>query len=323
MTRKQGRFYFAALARSHVRMYSGAVKLLQREGFDCRCIDLDDVFFLKTAKPAFADEGLSSISLVDADAQLEAGDILVVANDWVPAPLVQLLNGCRQRGIVAVGCIDGCRFAKDNNYRNVDHVLGWGSSCLQHYPQTGIVVGSPEIEAAWQSRPQFADPPFAAVNYKFTYHRQAGREQWTDIVRKACAKAGVAARFSRHPADKGQDPLNLPTEEMSVLLRDASLLISRPSTTIYHAMAAGKPVVFLPTLNEELVEFSEPMGAYEVSKSRAELVQMIRQALDERASYRERCRAFFERHVSIDPKRPAAERMAAALRDINRGTDPS
>jgi hypothetical protein len=322
MTRTQGRFYFVVLTRSHLRMYSGAVRLLQSEGFDCRYVELDDVFLPKLAKAALAAEGLNSISLADANAQLEAGDIVVVGNDWVPPELVALLNGRRQRSIVAVGCIDGCRFAKENHYHNVDRVLGWGPSCLEHFPQTGIVVGSPEIEAAWQSRPQFAEPPFAAVNYKFTYERQGGRAQWIDIVKKACDEAGVAARFSRHPADK-EDPLNLPTEAMSDLLREASLLITRPSTVIYQSCAAGKPVVFLPTLKEELVEFSEPMGAYERPKSAAELVRMIRRALDERDSYRERCRAFFGRHVSIDPKRPAAERMAAALRAISRGTGPS
>ena len=323
MTRTQRRFYFVALTRSHVRIFSGAVRLLQSEGFDCRYVDAEDAFGSNLAKPALAADGLSSIPLVAAETELQAGDILVAANDWTPDRLVALLDRRKQRGIVAVGCIEGCRFAKENHYLNVDHVLGWGPSCLEHYPKSGVIVGSPEVEAAWQSRPQFSEPPFAAVNYKFVYERNVGREQWTRVVMKACAAAGVAARFSRHPADKGADPLDLHTEEMPDLLRNASLVITRPSTVVYQACAAGKPVVFLPTYDEELVEFSEPMGAYERPKSSAELVQMIRQALDERESYRERCRAFFERHVSIDPKQSAAERMAAALRAINRGTGPS
>jgi len=316
MSGTQGRFYFALLARSHLRMYSGAVDQLRSEGFDCRFVNLDDEFTLKSAGPALQAAGQSSIPLTVAKEELEAGDILVVSNDWVPPALVELLNSRKQRGIVAVGCIDGCRFAKDNNYRNVDHVLGWGPSCLKHYPQTGIVVGSPEIESMWQDRPRFAVPPFAAVNYKFTYHRQGGRDHWTDIVTKACEEVGIASRLSRHPADTSAAALKLKSEELSDLLRDCSLLISRPSTAIYQAQAAGKPVVFLPMPKEELVEFAEPMGAYETPKSVPDLARMIRQALAERSSYRERCRAFFEHHVSIDPKRPATERMAAALRDI-------
>jgi hypothetical protein len=125
-------------------------------------------------------------------------------------------------------------------------------------------------------------------------------------------------RFSRHPADEGHDPLNLPTEELSDLLRDGALLITRPSTAVYQAMAAGKPVVLLPMSDEDLGEFAEPMGAYVRPNSPTELLRLIRQALGERGSYRERCRAFFERHVSIEPGNPAAERMAAALRSINR-----
>ena len=103
---------------------------------------------------------------------------------------------------------------------------------------------------------------------------------------------------------------------MSVLLRDRSLLITRPSTAVYQAQAAGKPVIFLRMQNEELVEFADPMGAFDQPNSPAELVQMVRRALEQRHSYRERCRAFFERHVSIDLQRPVAERMAAALRAI-------
>ena len=52
-----------------------------------------------------------------------------------------------------------------------------GRRAWNNFPQTGVVVASPEIEAAWQARPQFADPPFAAVNYKFVYERTDGREK--------------------------------------------------------------------------------------------------------------------------------------------------
>jgi hypothetical protein len=89
---------------------------------------------------------------------------------------------------------------------------------------------------------------------------------------------------------------------------------------MYQAQAAGKLVIFLPIQKEELVEFADPMGAFDQPTSPAELVQMIRRALEQRHSYRERCRAFFERHVSIDPQRPVAERMAAALRAV--GSNP-
>jgi hypothetical protein len=310
------KFWFCVLNRNHLRMFAGAVTRLQQEGFDCSYVDLDDEFNLKTARPALAAKGLGSIPFAAAQPQFAAGDIVVVGNDWVPDSLVALIKGRRERRLVVVGCIDGCRFAKEGNYRNVDHVLGWGASCLRHYPRTGIAVGSPEIESMWQDRPRFAEPSFAAVNYKFTFERQGAREVWTNIVRKACAEVGVEARFTRHPADLGADPLNLKSEELSDLLADCSLLISRPSTAIYQAQAAGKPVVFLPTDNEQVVEFGEPMGAYGRPTNYGELVQMIRQALAERSSYRERCRAFFEHHVSIDPDRPATERMAAALRDI-------
>ena len=158
------RFYFCVHTRSHLRIFADTVRRLQSEEFDCRYVDVDDILRLQLGKAALAAASLSSIPLDVAKAEIEAGDILVVGVDWAPEGFAQLIDSLRRRGIVAVGCVDGCRFAKEDHYRHVDHVLGWGPSCLEYFPQTGIVVGSPEIEAAWEARPRFAEPPFAAVN---------------------------------------------------------------------------------------------------------------------------------------------------------------
>jgi hypothetical protein len=84
---------------------------------------------------------------------------------------------------------------------------------------------------------------------------------------------------------------------------------------MYEAMAAGKPIVFFPQ-DEDIGEFAEPFGAFKPVAAATELSGLILRALDERTTYRARSRAFLERHVSIEPQRPAPLRIACALGDL-------
>ncbi|MBF8253710.1 MAG: hypothetical protein HW373_405 [Deltaproteobacteria bacterium] len=93
----------------------------------------------------------------------------------------------------------------------------------------------------------------------------------------------------------------------------ASALISRPSTTIYQALAAGVPVVHFPAEEEDLAEFADPFGAFETAGDAHELPELLRQAIAGRDTVRERGRLFLERHVSIDPARTATQRIVDAL----------
>ncbi|HEY7609814.1 MAG TPA: hypothetical protein VIF14_11335 [Alphaproteobacteria bacterium] len=311
------RYFFAVHNRNHVRLFAGAAGILAAKGHECTFITLEDLHFKEGAPEALARRNLAAISLAEVEARLSAGDTLVVGNDWTPRELRSLLEDRRERGLFAVGYVDGCRFTDPVKYRRVDHVLGWGPSSTELFPVPVTVVGHPEIEAAAQRIPRFAEPAFAIVNDKFTYGWRPGREAWTDAVLGACEATGIPYRVSRHPSDP-DDPLGLPNEPMRDLIRDGSVLITRPSTTMYEAMAAGKPIVFFPTPDEELGEFAQPMGAYDIVHSAAELPRFIRQALAERGGYQQRARPFLERHVSIEPGRPALERIAHALAALAR-----
>ena len=94
---------------------------------------------------------------------------------------------------------------------------------------------------------------------------------------------------------------------------NATVLISQPSTAVFEAMAAGKPVVLFPAGNEALMEFSDPKGAFEIARDPAELSTMLRTALAGKDSYRDTCRLFFEFHVNIDPQVSATERIVQTL----------
>lgn len=309
------RFYFIAHNRNHVRLFADAAAILSDEGHRCGFVTLEEVHLGEGASAEIAARRLASATWTAAEPSFAPGDVLVVGNDWAPKPLRALLDRRRERAIFAVGYIDGCRITDPVKYRRVDHVLGWGPSSLDLFPVPVTVVGHPLIEPWARAPPHFAEPPFAIVNYKFTYGWKAGREEWMSAVLGACRQAEIGVRISRHPSDP-DDPLRLPNDPMHDLLREGSVLVTRPSTTIYEAMAAGKPVVFFAH-DEDLGEFAEPMGAFEAAPTPAnELPRLIRQALDGRLTYRTRSRAFLERHVSIDPRQPAPLRIARALADF-------
>jgi hypothetical protein len=314
-TRAARRFYFVTHNRNHVRLFAEAASILAREGHSATFVTMEGIYAPEGAPEALARRNFAPIPLAEAETRFQPGDVLVVGNDWAPPQLVKLLERRRALGIFAIGYVDGCRITDPVKYRRVDHVLGWGPSSVGLFPVPVTIVGNPEIEATAQREPRFAEPAFAIVNYKFTYAWHAGRAEWMDAVLAACKTVGIPARVSRHPSDP-QDPLSLPNEPMRDLIRDGAVLITRASTTMYEAMVAGKPIVFFPRPDEDIGEFADPMGAFEAVPDASELPRFIRRALDERATYRARCRAFLERHVSIDPRRPAPLRIARALVDL-------
>jgi hypothetical protein len=86
---------------------------------------------------------------------------------------------------------------------------------------------------------------------------------------------------------------------------------------VHEAMATGKPVVVFPAAHEQLMEFADPKGAFEIAREAAELPALLRAALAGKDGYRERCRRFLDHHVSIDPQLDAVERIAQALIKIS------
>jgi hypothetical protein len=110
---------------------------------------------------------------------------------------------------------------------------------------------------------------------------------------------------------------NMSSRDFGELLPEALALITRPSTTVYEAIACGIPVVLFPPV-KPLVEFAEPLGAFRLTQTEAALPDDLARAVASRPAYREIGRAFLEANLSIDPERTAAARIADALADIHR-----
>jgi len=109
--------------------------------------------------------------------------------------------------------------------------------------------------------------------------------------------------------------VDVSSENIETLIQKNAVLISRPSSTIYQALMAGRqPFLFL-TGAETLYEFSAPMGAFPTAQTKGALQRQLRDWVDGTSTYASK--RFLSYHVSIDPKQPAALRIARALAHVS------
>jgi hypothetical protein len=316
-----GAFFFIVKNHNHANIFAPVVKLLENQNAFCTFVDMSADMESVTVG------GNTVIGLPQLPRSAVPGDVIVVPVDWGPQPLVEFLSSCPLRGLLRVGIVEGCLWNVAGKYRNVDHLLAWGPSGARESRCASVhIVGSPIVESAVRTSPDFDEPPFILINYKFVHRWNLGRERWLGGVLSACDALGVRVVISRHPAD------NFPAEagtfsdrSVTDLLRGASAVVTRPSTVIFEAMAARKPVVVFPTHGEPLGEFAKPIRAFQIVHSEAELGPAIERALRGKKECWSRCREFFDDHVSIEIGKPAAdrivERLLAFQRALRRGDD--
>jgi hypothetical protein len=303
--------FFVAHTRNHLNIFRPVAEWLAAQGRQTCLIDL----YLAAAAPhPFG----AVLGWQEFTRKVQPGDTVVVASDWGPPALVSFLDDCRRRGVIRVGIVEGCLWNLAGRYKHVDHLLAWGESALTESRCASVrVVGSPIVEQALQERPRFEEPPFVLINYKFVHRWNQGGQAWHDAVVGACRTLGIAWRVSRHPADNQVvDDVVFETRSLTELLGGTSAVVTRPSSVVFEAMAARKPVVIFPVLGEPLGEFAKPMQAFQIIHAPEKLAAALERALRDKLSYAARCRAFFEHHVSYDPDRPAARRIADALLEL-------
>ena len=308
--RVRRRFFFIVNNRNHVRIFAPVVHRLTELAHPCIIADIERESGDRGARRELASEGLSSVGIDVLRAQITRRDVLVVANDWYPNVVVETMQLCGQRGTLRIGVVEGGRFAHPDRYRRVDLVLGWGASSRDAFEVPVHVVGSPIIEAAWRRPASVATADFAVISFKFP--GPVGQE-WLEQATGACRAVGLPFQLSCHPSHRLPAPFVPSPREFRDLIPEAAVLISQPSTVVYEAMAAGKPIVLFPVAGEPLIEYADPKGAFEIARDPADLPALLRAALAGKDSCRERCRPFLDFHVSIDPNVTAVERVAQAL----------
>lgn len=140
-------------------------------------------------------------------------------------------------------------------------------------------------------------------------------------VAEACDVAGLPFVVSLHPAERDRWNGAYPVADvpMRYLLTKASALVSRFSTVPFEAMARGVPFVYHNAHGEKVPTFTQSGGAFETTRSAAELSDALVDTLRWQTGYRERARSFFLDQVSVDADVSAPARAVQAIRIVIQG----
>jgi hypothetical protein len=295
---------------NHVQIFEEAAELLRGRGVAISFATIKDIPGVQRAIDAL---GYPTMDIGDLPHFAVARDVVCFGNDWGPKRMRRAMARLKRKRVTLVGVIEGARFSRPNRYARVDTVLYWGPSGSKLLRRPGRIVGSPIIERASRLHRHPPDRPHVVINYKSP---DDAAFDWGRAAIVAAEAIDPAYVLSAHPASKGIPPdVRVSHEPFQKLLSRASLLITRSSTVIYEALAAGVSVLYFPLPDEERVEFGEPRGAFQIADNAADLLRLAQAYAADPRFDRSAASSFLDWHVSIDPRRPAAERMAEALAD--------
>ena len=244
--------------------------------------------------------------------------VMVVLNDWNKF-IIDVLAEAREAGITTIGYVEAAKnYARGPYYVHVDKVLAIGQFDMEHLTGEVELVGSPHLDQRLTEAVSFPDTALVAINLKV--YEEPARGSWLDSATWACRRLELPWLITQHPFD----PVRLEREHMTDepltdLIRRSTLLISPHSTVILEAMALGKPAVYLRPMEDPAHSFDDTMGGLQIVDTREALCDALEVALTWTDNYRERSARFFNYHVSVNPKLPAAVRAAAAIARIAAG----
>jgi len=254
-------------------------------------------------------------------AAVGAAAAIVTLNDW--GALRELIAQANDQGIPTFAKVEGAQDFDDIDtgrvrtpYRTVSIVLAQGSNDSRALRDRRVeIVGSSRLEDLWNGPP--ADrSDWALVNLNFTFNVQLDhRDRW---IRSACEgvrKAELDGFISVHPSEHSRH-LGLPilSKPFRHEIRRTGVLISRFSTVPFEAMALGVPFVYHNPHGEKVPTFSDPRGAFCVTRSVAELSGALRDVMrGPTSSTRRSSEAFFREQVDIEPGRSPAQRACDVI----------
>ena len=251
----------------------------------------------------------------------------LVMNDWDPRS-IEVHDILRQRDVPLLAKVEGVQDYQDVDtrldrqaYQRADVILAQGqndAAALSSRSEVHI-VGSSRLQSLWQQPPV---PPIfdqGLINLNFSYGVLVEHQlPWIDSVITAFEQAGAACRISTHwqQADLAGDPrvaARVAAEPFRYLITRSGLLVSRFSTVPFEARARGVPFVYHNPHGEQVPTFTQPAGAFPITRTAAELADAIPAALEMREGYRDRAAEFFLAQVDIDPDRAPSERAADVI----------
>ena len=204
-------------------------------------------------------------------------------------------------------------------YDHIGSARYWAASVMRACENAGlpfVFSAHPSNRVAAPAGPNYID---RAIYWGASAMRACEKvgvpaKYWLTSVMRACEKAGLPSMLSARPSNRAA--ASVPIESIDTLLDKASVLVTRPSTVAYEAMARGTPVVLFPMRGEPLAEFEQPMGAFEVTWDVDALPDLISSAVRARDGYTSRCRKFLEYHVELGTQGIALARIVMALTKI-------
>lgn len=275
---------------------------------------------LSTASAA----GLRGSSRVVIDDIVSAATAVVVRNDW--GGPCQLVVASVAAHVPTIGWVEGAVDFTDvdsgrarHAYRRVDHVL-----CLGHYDAEQLaeadvtIVGSERLWRAWHGPETMADgPAIANVNFSYGVLEEARNRWLADIV--ALRRQGTQpVVLSRHPADRGRRGRRFEDHQpVERLLSRAPRMISRFSTLCYEALALGVELTYHNPHGERVATFTEPCGAFRITRTRSELLEAMARDPASPSAVRRAAEPFLARHLVLDGVAPR-DRAAARIADVAR-----
>jgi hypothetical protein len=308
------RFFFVVHNKNHMTLFGTFAPLLEAEGAAVHFATLGGHRHEGQALAAIAAAGRPAIDVGEMAQLATPQDVVVLGNDWGPRRLLRILERLRGRGVPRVGVVEGARFGLPRLYKHVDELLCWGPSGLEIGARGAQIVGSPMIEkAAALPRKRF-DRPRVLVNYKFSGTAEDEGFVWGAAAIAAARAIDPDFVLTTHPSSRGVPPgVRVSHAPFAPMLQESTLVITKASTVIYEALAAGVAVLYFPAEGEVRAEFGDSMGAFDTGGTSAALLEAARRYAANPIFPAAAARAFLARHVSVDPDRSAAQRIAAAL----------
>lgn len=309
--------FFVTHNRNHVRMFVEAERLLRQWGYRTMfCVPFNFVH-AHYAVSELENLGLTAKPINQMIKDASRGDIVVVGLDDTPGKLRDALARFVEMGVHTVGMVEGARFPKPQAFQQVGHVFVWGQSGVDAYGGRAKLVGSVVVEDSMQRNEHSKTSRMALVNYKFTW-KDRNRDpdhNWLNAVINICEELGFEPVFSCHPAEQHEIPdIVWSKRTVEELLAESALVVTRSSTLIYQALALGVQPFLYPIAEEQLLELSDPMDAFSICETADDLRESIWQW---RAANRPVSGArFLDHHVSVQPGRPAFQRVAEAIHEL-------
>lgn len=298
--------------RYHASTAFSMLDTLERRGVSCEVMNISPPHPNEGA-PDLGRDMCSISDLLKSDSRPKS---IVVFNDWERPVARMLIKHANNAGIQTIGIVEGVNDFNDIDtgksrtpYKRVKHLILNGEHDKQYFDATmqNLYVGGVQRLDELLTKYSLRDrrervrerQRFALINVNFTYGVLAEkRDEWLGGAIKACIEAGYAPIISRHRADTGSS-LGAPVADRPLyeMFDQVDVVISRFSGVILEALVASQNVIYYNPAIERIEKFKEPLGAYKIATSHAELEAALREFADG-----ERCdpSIFLKVHCAIE-----------------------